>query len=72
MLQLTTLAVALPWTRLGPWNIYDDKNNMGEAGTIACAAASAARPDRIFAGGQNNGVSSGILRTDNGGSKTPH
>ena len=50
----------------GPWNIFDDKDIKGEAGTLACAASPAANPDLIYAGGQNNGVSSGIIKTTDG------
>lgn len=55
------------WERIGPWNIFDDKDTQGEAGTIACASSPKGNPDVIYAGGQNNGVSSGILKSvDNG------
>ena len=37
--------------------------SMGEAGTLASAASPAANPDLIYAGGQNNGASSGVLKT---------
>jgi hypothetical protein len=56
-----------PWDRVGPWNIFDDKDLKGEAGTLACAASPKANPDLIYAGGQNNGVSSGIIKTTDGG-----
>ena len=60
-----------PWTRIGPWNIFDAINAKGEpegeAGTLACAASPASNPLTIYAGGQNNGVSSGILKTTDGG-----
>lgn len=39
----------------------------GEAGTLASAASPAANPNLIYAGGQNNGASSGVLRTVDGG-----
>jgi len=55
------------WDHLGPWNILDDKDGKGEAGTIASAASSAAQPNIIYAGGSNNGASSGILKTVDGG-----
>ena len=59
---------AAPWDRIGPWNIFDAKNPLlGEAGTLACAASPKANPDVIYAGGQNNGVSSGIIKTTDGG-----
>ena len=53
-----------PWDRIGPWNIFDGtdptkSSGMGEAGTLASAASPKANPDLIYAGGQNNGVSSG-------------
>ena len=47
---------------IGPFNIFDDKNLQGEAGTLANAASPASNHDLIYAGGHNNGVSSGILR----------
>jgi hypothetical protein len=40
---------------------------MGESGTLATAASLAAVPDLIYAGGQNNGASSGVLKTIDGG-----
>jgi hypothetical protein len=55
------------WDRIGPWNIFNDKDLRGEAGTLACAASPKAHPEVIYAGGQNNGVSSGILKTVDGG-----
>jgi len=60
------------WTRVGPWNIFKGTNptvsaGMGEAGTLASAASPAANPDLIYAGGHNNGMSSGVLKTVNGG-----
>lgn len=55
------------WTRLGPWNIFDDVANKGEAGTLACAASPPAHPNVIYAGGQNNGASSGVIKTVDGG-----
>ena len=63
------LAAGGPWDRIGPWNIFDDKRSppQGEAGTLACAASPRDKPNIIYAGGQNNGVSSGIIKTVNGG-----
>jgi photosystem II stability/assembly factor-like uncharacterized protein len=59
------------WDRIGPWNIFDgvddEGNPTGEAGTLACAASPAGNPNLIYAGGQNNGVSSGIIKTVDGG-----
>jgi hypothetical protein len=59
------------WSHLGPWNIFDgvdsEGNPTGEAGTLACAASPAAHPEVIYAGGSNNGVSSGIIKTVDGG-----
>ena len=40
---------------------------MGEGGTLAGASSLASAPDVIYAGGQNNGVSSGIIKTVDGG-----
>jgi len=59
------------WERIGPFNIFDDKDLQGEAGTLANAASPAANHDLIYAGGHNNGVSSGILRTYTGTSAVP-
>jgi len=62
------------WDRVGPHNIfnaYSDNGKgsqpMGEGGTIAGASSLAAAPEIIYAGGQNNGVSSGIIKTTDGG-----
>jgi len=40
---------------------------MGEAGTLNAAASPKANPNLIYAGGHNNGVSSGILKSVDGG-----
>ena len=40
---------------------------MGESGTLASAASPKANPSVIYAGGQNNGVSSGVVKTVDGG-----
>jgi hypothetical protein len=66
------LAASSAWEHVGPWNIYGGTNptvsaGMGEAGTLASAASLAAVPDLIYAGGQNNGVSSGVIKTIDGG-----
>ena len=62
------------WEHVGPHNIFDAYNDngtgalpMGEAGTLASAASPQANPMLIYAGGQNNGVSSGVLKTVDGG-----
>eukprot|EP00947_MAST-08B_sp_MAST-8B-sp1_P001533 g1533.t1 len=62
------------WTRVGPHNIFNAYNEggkgplpMGEAGTLAGASSLKTAPDTIYAGGQNNGVSSGIIKTTDGG-----
>ena len=62
------------WEHVGPHNIFDAYNEngtgplpMGEAGTLASAASPKANPLLIYAGGQNNGVSSGVLKTVDGG-----
>lgn len=60
------------WEHVGPWNIYGGTNptvsaGMGESGTLATAASLAAVPGLIYAGGQNNGASSGVLKTVDGG-----
>jgi hypothetical protein len=61
-------ATGTPWEHVGPWNIFDDKDNKGEAGTLAAAASPKANPNVIYTGGHNNGVSSGILKSVDGGS----
>ena len=40
---------------------------MGESGTLASAASPRQNPMLIYTGGQNNGASSGVLRTTDGG-----
>ena len=60
------------WDRVGPWNLFDGtdpttSSGMGESGTLASAASPKANPDLIYAGGSNNGVSSGVLKTIDGG-----
>ena len=62
------------WDRVGPHNIFDAYKDggqgplpMGEAGTLAGASSLASAPHIIYAGGQNNGVSSGIIKTTDGG-----
>ena len=51
----------------GPWNLFNDKDGKGEAGTLANAASPAANPMLIYAGGHNNGASSGIIKSVDGG-----
>jgi hypothetical protein len=63
----TAASAGSSWDRIGPWNIFDDKDVKGEAGTLACAASLASVPATIYAGGQNNGVSSGIIKTVDAG-----
>ena len=60
-------AAGTPWGHVGPWNIFDDKDNKGEAGTLAAAASPEKNPNLIYTGGHNNGVSSGILKSVDGG-----
>ena len=55
------------WELVGPTNIGDDVYLAGEAGTLADAVSPAANPSLIYAGGQNNGVSSGVIKTIDGG-----
>ena len=67
-----TPASPVAWEHVGPWNIYGGTNptvsaGMGESGTLATAVSLAAVPDLIYAGGQNNGASSGVLKTIDGG-----
>ena len=59
----SVLAASSDWTVVGPFNIGDDVHMNGEAGTLADAASPAGRPNIIFAGGQNNGASSGVLKS---------
>eukprot|EP00729_Bicosta_minor_P013955 gene13955-31241_t len=55
------------WKKIGPWGIGDDVAASGEAGTLADAVSPASNPNLIYAGGQNNGASSGVLKsTDRG------
>jgi len=55
------------WTKVGPWGIGDDVEAKGESGTLADAVSPASNPNLIYAGGQNNGASSGVLKsTDRG------
>ena len=68
----SAVPVGTPWEHVGPWNIYGGTNptvsaGMGESGTLATAASLATVPDLIYAGGQNNGASSGVLKTIDGG-----
>ena len=60
---------ALLWTARR--NIFDCHNAKGEptgeAGTLASAASPKANPLLIYAGGQNNGVSSGVIKSVDGG-----
>jgi len=55
------------WEHVGPWNFFDDVEENGESGTLDCAASPAKSPHVIYTGGQNNGVSSGVLKTTDGG-----
>ena len=55
------------WEHVGPRNIFNDAGGHGEAGTLADAASPAANPKLIYTGGSNNGASSGILKTTDGG-----
>ena len=56
-----------PWKKLGPSNIGDDIHQNGEAGTMADAVSPANNPLLMFAGGQNNGASSGVVKSVDGG-----
>lgn len=55
------------WTKIGPWGIGDSIDNQGEAGTLADAVSPAGNPKVIYTGGRNNGASSGLLKSVNGG-----
>ena len=50
------------WQHVGPRNIFDDANGNGEAGTLQDAAATTGLKI-MYAGGLNNGASSGVLKT---------
>ena len=68
----TLASPAVVWEHVGPWNIYGGTNpkvsaGMGESGTLATAASLSTAPDLIYTGGQNNGASSGVLKTIDGG-----
>lgn len=67
MLLTPAILSSTPWARVGPLNIGDDVHNRGEAGTLADAVSPASNPLLMFAGGTNNGASSGVLKTVNGG-----
>ncbi len=61
------------WQKLGPRNIGDDAQGQGYAGTLADAVSPLSNPDLIYAGGHNNGASSGVLKsTDRGKTWVPH
>lgn len=55
------------WTRVGPWGIGDDIEGKGEAGTLADAVSPWGNPSIIYSGGRNNGASSGVLKSVDGG-----
>ena len=55
------------WERVGPRNIFDDATGRGETGTLADAASPKSNPQVIYTGGKNNGASSGVLNTLDGG-----
>ena len=63
MLTLTTALLATPWEHIGPWNIGDDIHIGGESGTLSSAASPVSNPNLIYAGGKNNGASSGVLKS---------
>lgn len=56
-------ATHTPWKSIGPWNIGDDINNGGEAGTIAPAVSPISNPQLMYMGGVNNAASSGVLKS---------
>jgi len=55
------------WTAIGPWGIGDDIDGKGEAGTLADAVSPWGNPRIIYSGGRNNGASSGVLKSVDGG-----
>lgn len=61
------VTVAAAWEHVGPRNIFNDAGQHGEAGTLADAASPAANSKLIYTGGSNNGASSGVLKTIDGG-----
>ena len=60
---VSALGEGSAWERVGPRNIFDDEHGRGEAGTLATAASPAENPSLIYTGGQNNGASSGVMKT---------
>ena len=52
-----------PWERVGPRDIFDDIHGRGQSGTLATAVSPAENPSLIYTGGQNNGASSGVMKT---------
>ena len=56
-----------PWERIGPRNIFDDIHGRGQSGTLATAVSPAENPSLIYTGGQNNGASSGVMKTTDKG-----
>ena len=55
------------WKKIGPWGIGDDVKGKGEAGTLADAVSPSSNPALIYAGGRNNGASSGVLKSTDAG-----
>ena len=69
--RMRTLSDMLLYTKLqhirSMRNIGDDAQGQGYAGTLADAVSPHSNPDLIYAGGHNNGASSGVLKsTDRG------
>lgn len=60
-------ATHTPWKMIGPWNIGDDVNGQGEAGTIHPAVSPIGNPLLMYMGGVNNAASSGVLKSVDGG-----
>ena len=51
------------WKKIGPHGIGDDVKGSGEAGTLADSVSPSSNPNLIYAGGRNNGASSGVLKS---------
>ena len=61
---------AAPWAKLGPKNIGSlnaSSQRQGYAGTLADAVSPQSNPSLIYTGGHNNGASSGVLKSTDGG-----
>ena len=55
------------WVEVGPHNILNAVDGLGEAGTCADAVSPASDVNTIYVGGSNNGAASGVYATVDGG-----